>query len=104
MILTLAAIARATRQPLIFASIGPTVYELVELPQVRSAKAYNVIVGHFIGLGAGFLAVYLLNAWSSPNVLSTGVVTAERMWSVALAATLTTLATLRAGQPASRPR
>jgi fructose-specific phosphotransferase system IIC component len=103
LVLAVAAIAWATRQPLIFASIGPTVYELVEQPQIRSARAYNVIVGHLIGLAAGFLAVYLLHSWSAPNVLTTGIVSAARMWSVALAAALTTSGTLavRASQPAA---
>jgi hypothetical protein len=74
LVLALSAIGWATNQPLIFASLGPTAYEMVELPQTRSARTYNVIVGHLIGLGAGFLAVYLLNAWAAPNVLATGTV------------------------------
>ncbi len=103
LVLALAAIGWATGQPLIFASLGPTAYELVEQPQVRSARAYNIIVGHLIGLGAGFLALYLLNAWTAPNVIAAGVVSTERLWAVAIAATLTTLVTLilKAGQPAA---
>jgi len=103
LVLVMAAISWAARQPLIFASIGPTVYELVEQPQLKSARAYNIIVGHFMGLGAGFLAVYLLNAWASPNVIATGIVTPARLWAAALAAALTTLVNLmlRAGQPAA---
>ncbi len=103
LVLVLAAIGWATRQPLIFASLGPTAYELVEQPQLRSARAYNIIVGHLIGLGAGFLAVYLLNAWAAPNVISAGFVSVERLWAAAIAATLTTLVTLlvKAGQPAA---
>jgi HPP family len=103
LVLALAAIGWATNQPLIFASLGPTAYELVELPQLPSAKAYNIIVGHLIGLGAGFLAVYLVNAWAAPNVLATGVVSARRIWAVAISAALTTLVSLvlKAGQPAA---
>jgi fructose-specific phosphotransferase system IIC component len=103
LVLVLAAIGWATRQPLIFASLGPTAYELVEQPQLRSARAYNIIVGHLIGLGAGFLAVYLRNAWAARNVISAGFVSVERLWAVAIAATLTTLVTLmlKAGQPAA---
>jgi hypothetical protein len=103
LILALSAIGWATGQPLIFASLGPTAYELVEQPHMRSARAYNVVVGHFIGLGAGFLAVWILNAWSAPNVLTAGVVTAPRLWAITLAATLTTVLTLlfKAGQPAA---
>src|SRR5579859_283678 len=103
LILVMAAAGWATRQPLIFASLGPTAYELVEKPNDQSSKAYNIIVGHLVGLGAGFLAVYLLNAWQEPNVPLTGVVSAARVWTAVLAAVLTTLVTLllRAGQPAA---
>jgi hypothetical protein len=103
LILAVAAIGWATGQPLIFASLGPTAYELVEQPHVRSARVYNIIVGHLIGLGAGFLALYVLNAWAAPNVLSTGIVSIQRLWATTIAATLTTLFTLilRAGQPAA---
>jgi hypothetical protein len=103
LILAVAAIGWATGQPLIFASLGPTAYELVEQPHVRSARVYNIIVGHLIGLGAGFLALYVLNAWAAPNVLSTGIVSIQRLWATTIAATLTTLFTLilKAGQPAA---
>jgi hypothetical protein len=76
---------------------------MVEQPHQKSARVYNVIVGHMIGLGCGFLAISALRAWKEPNVLSTGVVTFERLWAIVLAATLTTLFTLlaHAGQPAA---
>ena len=103
LVLALAAIGWATNQPLIFASLGPTAYELVEQPQMPSARPYNIVVGHLIGLGAGFLAVYLLNAWAEPNVLATGTVSAQRVWATTISAALTTLASLalKAGQPAA---
>jgi HPP family len=103
LVLALAAVGWATRQPLIFASLGPTAYDLVEQPQVRSARVYNIIAGHLIGLGAGFFAVYLLNAWNAPNVISTGLVSWERLWAATVAAMLTTFVTLilKAGQPAA---
>ena len=103
LVFAVAAIGWAIREPLIFASLGPTAYELVEMPQKRSARAYNVIVGHLVGLGAGFLAIYVFNARSAPNVLSQGIVTSQRLWAAVIAATLTTLGTLllKASQPAS---
>ena len=103
LVLALAAIGWATNQRLIFASLGPTAYELVEQPQMPSARPYNVIVGHLIGLGAGFLAIYLSNAWAAPNVLATGVVSAQRMWATTISTGLTTLVSLalKAGQPAA---
>lgn len=103
LILVIAAAGWATRQPLIFASLGPTAYELVEKPLDRSARAYNIIVGHLIGLGSGFLALYLMQAWQAPNVALAGIVDPARMWAAVLAAVFTTLGTLllRAGQPAA---
>jgi hypothetical protein len=103
LILTIAAIGWATGQPLIFASLGPTAYELIEQPHMRSARAYNIIAGHFIGLGAGFLALWVLHGWSAPNVMATGVVAAPRIWAATLAGALTTFFTLlfKAGQPAA---
>lgn len=103
LMLAMAAISWVTRQPLVFASLGPTAYELVEQPQLRSARPYNIVVGHLVGLGSGFLSIYLFNAWNSPGVSSSGVLTTDRLWVVALAAALTTVLTLilRAGQPAA---
>lgn len=103
LLLAMATIGWVTGQPLIFASLGPTAYELVDQPHMRSARAYNVIVGHFIGLAAGFFAVWILHAWSAPNVLSAGVVSLPRLWATTLAALLTTAVTLlfKAGQPAA---
>ncbi len=65
LVLALAAIGWVTKQPLIFASLGPTAYELVEQPQLKSARSYNIVVGHLIGLGAGFLAIYVLKRLDS---------------------------------------
>jgi hypothetical protein len=103
LILAVAAIAWVVKQPLIFASLGPTAYELIEQPQLRSARTYNVIVGHLLGVACGFLALYLLRAWSEPNVLSTGIVSPGRLWAVTIAASLTVFSTLiaRAAQPAA---
>lgn len=103
LLLVIAAIGWAIHMPLIFASLGPTAYEQVEKPHTRSARPYNVLVGHFFGLGSGFLAVYLMNAWDAPHVLQTGIITPPRIWAVVIAAVLTTLGTLalRARQPAA---
>lgn len=103
LISVITAIALAAREPLIFASLGPTAYELVEQPHQRSARTYNIIVGHMIGLGCGFLAILLLGGWTEPNALSTAIVTQRRFWIIVIAVTATTFLTLiaRAGQPAA---
>jgi hypothetical protein len=90
------------RQPLIFASLGPTAYELIETPHRRSARPYSIFIGHLVGIGVGYLALFLTGAWRLPAVTSGGV-PFTRVWASVLAAGLTVLGTLllRASQPAA---
>ncbi|HZZ39998.1 MAG TPA: HPP family protein [Acidobacteriaceae bacterium] len=90
------------RQPLIFASLGPTAYELIETPHRRSARPYCIFVGHLIGVGSAFLSLFVTDAWHVPVVSGNGV-PIDRVWAVVLAAALTTFATLllHASQPAA---
>lgn len=91
-----------THKPLLFASLGPTAFELIEAPKRQSARAWNVIGGHLIGVLAGFAAIFLTHAWSAP-VASSGIITSPRVWAAVLAAMLTVFGTLlaRATQPAA---
>src|ERR1051326_2224639 len=86
LILVLAALGWVAHWPFVFASLGPTAYEMVEQPELKSARPYNVIVGHFVGLGAGWLALWAFHAWSSPNVMRTGVVPPPRLEAAVLSA------------------
>jgi hypothetical protein len=56
-----------------------------------------------IGLGCGFLSLFLLRGWAEPNALATGIVTERRLWIIVIAVTATTFLTLiaKAGQPAA---
>ena len=103
LVLTVAGIGWIARMPLIFTSLGPTAYELVEKPNAPSARLYNVIVGHLVGLGAGFLSLWLLNAWGAPKVASAGFVSSPRLWAAVLACVITTAVNLAidASQPAA---
>lgn len=89
-------------RPLIFASLGPTAYELVETPERLSARPYNIFVGHLIAVLCGFLALYVTGAASEQSVSLHGV-PQLRVWAAVMAVTLTVLATLiaRATQPAA---
>lgn len=89
-------------QPFIFASLGPTAYELIETPHRRSARPYSIFVGHLVGVGFGYLAILLTGAWHAPAATA-GTVPLIRVWAAGLAAALTVLGTLllRAGQPAA---
>jgi HPP family len=103
LILVVTVIVLVTRQPLIFASLGPTAYELVEQPHQKSARLYNVIVGHLIGLACGFLSILFAHVSAEPDALATGILTTSRLVAIVPSVALTTLLTLvaSAGQPAA---
>lgn len=103
LLLVIGVVGLAIRQPLIFASLGPTAYEMVEKPESPSSRPYHIFAGHMIGLAAGFAAVAMLHAWSEPKVLSSGAMTATRVWVCVVGAALTVFFTLlcKAGQPAA---
>ncbi len=102
LILVAGLAALVAHRPLFFASLGPTAYELVETPDRPSARPYNVIVGHLIGVLCGFAALGITHAWSVPAV-STSSISMQRVGAAALASLLTVLGTLlaRAQQPAA---
>lgn len=103
LILLMGLISLAFGVPLLFASLGPTAYEQIEKPELPSARFYNVVMGHWIGLGSGFAALALLNAWNTPKPMVADRFTFVRVAACALAVALTALFTLlaKAGQPAA---
>lgn len=102
LILILALAGYLSRQPLIFASLGPTAFELIETPNRSSARPYNVIAGHLIAVLAAFLALWITHAWQTPSVVANPV-PLPRVLAATLAAMLTVFGTLllRARQPAA---
>lgn len=103
LILLLAILGWATRWPFVFASLGPTAYEIVEQPRLQSARSYNVIAGHFVALAAGWIALWVFHARAAPTATLEGFVVGPRLWASLLAVILTTFVTLaiRASQPAA---
>lgn len=103
LIVILGAIGWALHMPLIFPSLGPTAYEQVEKPTSPSAKLYNVVVGHLVAMGAAFLALWVLKAWTAPIVASAGFISPLRLAAAAIAVVVTVIVTLalKANQPAS---
>jgi hypothetical protein len=102
LILIVALCGWLAHQPLVFASLGPTAYELVETPERRSSRPYNIIVGNAVALVAAYAALWITHAWAAPGV-SAGGVPLARAWAAALAALLTVLFTLalKSTQPAA---
>jgi hypothetical protein len=102
LILVVSFAAWVSRAPLIFASLGPTAFALVAAPRRRTAHAYNIVVGHTIGIVAGFISLYVTGAIHT-SIVSSAQIPLERIWAAALSATLTVAGILlaRARQPAA---
>jgi hypothetical protein len=101
LILVIGLIGLAFGQPWLFPSLGPSAYMLSEMPRQKSSRFYETLAGHLVGLGAGFLAVTILNAANTPPVVSTEISTVSRVLAAALAVALTLAVStlLRASHP-----
>jgi hypothetical protein len=44
-----------TDQPWLYPSLGPTALMQAEFPEQKSARFFDIVVGHLVGLGAGLL-------------------------------------------------
>jgi hypothetical protein len=101
LVLLVGLIGWAAGQPWLIPSLGPTAYLQAESPAHPSAKFYNTLVGHLAGLGAGFLALALFNAWQAPVVLTDKRLVLARVGAaaVALFVTLFVCLMLKASHP-----
>lgn len=72
-------------QAWLFPSLGPTVFLQAVTPEEPSARPWNVLVGHAIGVAAGLAALFLLGAQGDPPALTSEVLTSGRVAATALA-------------------
>ena len=102
LILFVALIGWVSHQPFVFASLGPTAFEIIETPERPTARPYNIIVGNLIAILMAYAALAVTHAWSSPSVSAAGV-PLPRVWAAVMACFLTVLFTLvcDATQPAA---
>lgn len=101
LLLVIGLVGLVAHTPLVFPSLGPTAFLQTETPDQPGARPYNTVVGHLVGLLAGFVGVWVFGATSAPSVLATHELTAPRVWASALAIVLTLLSglLLRASHP-----
>lgn len=87
-------------EPWLFPSLGPTAYLVAAYPGLITSRAYNCLVGHLVGIGSGFAAVAVFNAWDAP-IVPLDDVSLRRLGAAALAVGLTVLINqlLRSGHP-----
>lgn len=103
LILCVGVVGVLSHSALLFSSLGATAFEQIEKSRSRSARPYNVIVGHISGIICAFIAVALLGVWSHPAVLSTHSLPTARVWAAVLAVSLTVVLNqfIKAQQPAA---
>lgn len=103
LMLIVGSIGLLAHQPWLFPSLGPTAFLQAESPQQPTARFYNTVIGHSLGLLAGYLSVTLVGATAAPAVLSTHHLTPIRLWAAVLAVALNMLfgLLLKASHPPS---
>jgi hypothetical protein len=83
-------IALLTHHLTLFASLAPTSVMIAQQPLLASTRPYNAIVGHMLGLGCGFFAVWVLGIASQPSVFAVHMVSGPRLAAALLAIALAT--------------
>lgn len=84
----LSAAAVLTGQPLIFPSLGPTAFLLFYTPRLPVASPRNTIIGHLIGVLAGYVSLVLFGLTDNGPAFAEGV-TWARVGAAALSLALT---------------
>lgn len=93
-------LAYLLHEPLLFPSLGPTIYLCFSTPLVPAASPRNTIIGHGVGIASAYLSLVIFGQLGVPNVLDGGM-TPGRIGAAALAVALTgaVLLLLRAAHP-----
>lgn len=91
LLLLVGGLGLVTHQPWLFPSLGPTAYMQATHPNDRVSSFYNVVVGHVVGLFAGYASVLAFAAAKAPVVLGSGQITPARVGAAVLALALTVL-------------
>lgn len=94
LILVVGLVSWAAGQAWLFPALGPTAYIQAHSPALPAARWWNTIVGHAMGLLAGFAAVLLLQVAKDPVVMDAHVLTLGRTLAASLAIALTMLLTV----------
>lgn len=84
----MSAAALVSGAPFIFPSLGPTAFLLFYIPTTPSASPRNTILGHLVGVGAGYLSLVVFGLTAAAPALASAM-TASRIGAAALSLALT---------------
>ncbi|MGH3267197.1 MAG: HPP family protein [Trebonia sp.] len=87
----IAALAYWSHSPLVVPSLGPTAFLVFNRSQSIVARPRNAVLGHLIGVLAGYVALLVFDLDDAPNVVEGGV-SAGRIGAAALSIALTSAA------------
>jgi len=93
-----AIVAVVTRAPLVFPSLGPTAFLCFYKPLAVSSSPRNTILGHSIGVGAGYLSLVVTGLTQAGPATATGM-TWPRVIAAGLAMFLTAAVMVLANAP-----
>jgi hypothetical protein len=85
LILAVGSLSLATRQPWLFAALGPTVVLLAANPGHPTTRFHAIVVGHLVALCSAWIAVLLTGAGESTSLLAGSGVSVARVWASAFA-------------------
>ena len=88
-------------KPWLLPSLGPSAVLIALSPAHPHARAWNTLIGHLVGIGAGFVGIVLAGAATAPSPLIAGELSASRVVAatIAIALTLAVTALARATHP-----
>ena len=69
----MSALALITRSPFIFPSLGPTAFLFFYTPRAPSASPRNTLIGHTIGVLAGYFSLVVTGLTAAGPALAVGV-------------------------------
>ncbi|KXV75831.1 HPP family protein [Acetobacter farinalis] len=84
-------LAYVTHLPLLFPSLGPTIFIHIVTPQQEAARIWNTLMGHAIGILAAVFSLWLFGAFDLPSGMSIDHITWNRMAASVSAIALTVL-------------
>ena len=85
LILAVGSLSLATRQPWLFAALGPTVVLLAANPGHPTTRFHAIVVGHLVALSSAWIAVLLMGANDSQSLLAGSGIAVARVWASAFA-------------------
>jgi hypothetical protein len=91
LILLVGLVGVVVGRPWLLPSIGPSAVLIALSPAHPTARPWNTVVGHAIGIGAGFLGIVIAGAANDPSPILQGELTLGRVVAATLAVALTLL-------------